>query len=152
MNKGFRQGQIRKVIRSRDIHTQEELAAALEELGLHATQVTLSRDIRELRIVKTADGYREIETLEEGAPEPDDQARRAVEEFLRDIRTAQNLLVLKTDPGNANTLAVALDRAPWPEVVGTIAGDDTVLIVAPDAHGAEALRAKLIEILELQSR
>ena len=152
MNKSFRQGQIRKIIRGRSIHTQEELAAALEELGIHATQVTLSRDLRELRIVRTADGYREIEALDEEAPSADDQARRAVEEFLRDVRLAQNLLVLKTDPGNANPLAVALDRASWSEVVGTIAGDDTVLIVAPDSASAEALRARLISILDFQTK
>ena len=142
MNKAFRQGQIQKIIRSRNIHTQAELAEALQALGMEATQVTLSRDIRELGIVKTPDGYREIEALEE-APTSHTDARRAVEEFLRDMRLAQNLLVLKTDPGNANALAVALDHAPWPEVVGTIAGDDTVLVIAPDRGGARRLQGKL---------
>ncbi|MBI3695412.1 MAG: ArgR family transcriptional regulator [Acidobacteria bacterium] len=139
MNKAFRQGQIQKIIRSRNIHTQEELAEALQALGIEATQVTLSRDTRELGIVKTPDGYREIETLDE-APAAHTDARRAVKEFLRDMRLAQNLLVLKTDPGNANALAVALDHAPWPEVVGTIAGDDTVLVIAPDRGGARWLQ------------
>ena len=143
MNKAFRQGQIRNVIRTRSVHTQEELAEALQRLGIHTTQVTLSRDIREMGIVKTPDGYREIEALEEGPPADEEHARRAVEEFLRDVRTAQNLLVLKTDPGNANPLAVALDKASWPEVVGTIAGDDTVLVVAPDAATARTLEARL---------
>ena len=146
MNKAFRQGQIRNVIRSRNIHTQEELAAALQALGIHAAQVTLSRDIRDLGIVKTPDGYREIAALEE-APPADDHTRRVVEEFLRDVKRAQNLLVLKTDPGNANALAVALDRASWPDVVGTIAGDDTVLVIAPDSASAEALHARLISML-----
>ena len=147
MNKAFRQGQIRNVIRANTIHTQEELAAALQQLGVRATQVTLSRDIRELGIVKTADGYREIEALEDRPPADEEPARRAVEEFLRDVRLAQNLLVLKTDPGNANPLAVALDRAPWPEVVGTVAGDDTVLVVAPDSAAAQTLKARLNGIL-----
>jgi len=147
MNKAFRQGQIRNIIRGRPVYTQEELAEALQQLGIPATQVTLSRDIRELGIVKTADGYREIDALEERPPTDEEPARRAVEEFLRDVRLAQNLLVLKTDPGNANTLAVALDRAPWPEVVGTIAGDDTVLVVAPDAAAAQVLQARLNGII-----
>ena len=151
MNKAFRQGQIRKIIRSRNVHTQEELAAALEAEGIHATQVTLSRDVRELGIVKTPDGYREIEALEEAAGS-DEHARRAVAEFLRDVRLAQNLLVLKTDPGNANPLALAMDRASWPEVVGTIAGDDTVLVITPDHASAEALRLRLTQILDLGSR
>jgi transcriptional regulator of arginine metabolism len=142
MTKRFRQGQIQKIIRSRNIHTQEELSEALEALGIRATQVTLSRDIRELGIVKTPEGYREIEALEEtGSAQAG--IRRAVAEYLRDIRLAQNLLVLKTDPGNANALAVALDRAPWPDVVGTIAGDDTVLVIAPDTRAALKLRARL---------
>lgn len=147
MNKAFRQGQIRNIIRTRTVHTQEELAEALEQLGVRATQVTLSRDIRELGIVKTPDGYREIEALEERPPNDEEPARRAVEEFLRDVRIAQNLLVLKTGPGNANPLAVALDRAPWPEVVGTIAGDDTVLVVAPDPASAQTLQARLNGII-----
>ena len=63
---------------------------------------------------------------------------------LQDVRVAQNLIVLRTSPGNANALAVALDQADWPEVVGTIAGDDTVLIVAPDSATADRLRKKLL--------
>ncbi len=146
MNKSFRQGQIRQIIRGGNLHTQEELAAALEAQGVRATQVTLSRDMREMGIVKTADGYRELGALGEGAAS-DQDARQALAEFLRDVRLAQNLLVLKTDPGNANALAVALDRARWPEVVGTIAGDDTVLVVAPDSPSAEILRQRLAAIL-----
>jgi len=142
MKKAFRQGQIQKIIRSRNVHTQDELAEALQALGVEATQVTLSRDIRELGIVKTPDGYRELEAIEE-APASHTDARRAVEEFLRDMRVAQNLLVLKTDPGNANALAVALDHAPWQDVVGTIAGDDTVLVIAPDPEGAKRLQMTL---------
>ncbi len=64
-------------------------------------------------------------------------------EFLQDVRVAQNLIVLRTSPGNANALAVALDQADWPEIVGTIAGDDTMLIVAPDTGTADRLRRKL---------
>ena len=151
MNKSFRQGQIQKIIRSRNIHTQEELAEALEELGIRATQVTLSRDIRELGFVKTPDGYREIEALDEPPPSHID-ARRAVEEFLRDVRLAQNILVLKTDPGAASPLAEALDHAPWPEVVGTIAGENTVLVVAPDRRSAVRLRERLLSAREGEGR
>jgi len=143
MNKSFRQGQITKIIRSQPIHTQEDLAAALEAEGIHAAQVTLSRDIRELGIVKTAEGYQQIE--DPGSAHHD--AARAIGEFLRDVRPAQNLLVLKTAPGNANPLAVALDRAAWPEVVGTLAGDDTVLVITADPRQAEALRERMLGIL-----
>ncbi|MGE5486211.1 MAG: arginine repressor [bacterium] len=142
MNKAFRQGQILKIIRSRPIHTQEELAQALRETGIQATQVTLSRDIKELRLAKTPDGYRQI------APEPTgpDFATLAAS-FVLDVRMAQNLMVLKTAPGHANSVAVALDREDWPEVVGTVAGDDTILVIMPDDETAEAVRKKLLEIV-----
>lgn len=142
MNKSYRQGQILKLVRARGLHTQDELAHALKQIGIPATQVTLSRDIRELRLVKTADGYRQL-----SAEPPGPEFASLAAEFVRDVRQAQNLLVLKTSPGNANTVAVALDREEWPEVVGTVAGDDTILVVLPDSATAEALRARLVEIL-----
>ena len=108
MNKSFRQGQILKLIRSRSLHTQEELARALRAIGIPATQVTLSRDIRELGLVKTADGYAQVGS--EPGPAPADVAT-LLREHVVDIRLAQNLLVLRTPPGHANSVAVALDRA-----------------------------------------
>ena len=68
--------------------------------------------------------------------------------FLQDARVAQNLIVLRTSPGNANALAVALDKQAWPEVVGTLAGDDTILVVTPDASTAAKLRQKLIGLVQ----
>jgi transcriptional regulator of arginine metabolism len=69
-------------------------------------------------------------------------------EFLQDARVAQNLIVLRTSPGNANALAVALDKQAWPEVVGTLAGDDTILVVTPDSSTASKLRQKLIGLVQ----
>jgi transcriptional regulator of arginine metabolism len=143
MNKSYRQGQILKLVQSRRVHTQEELAKALAAEGIRTTQVTLSRDIRELGLVKTAEGY--AVAAPEAAPTGPD-AMTIVREFLLDARVAQNLLVLKTPPACANSLASALDRAQWPEIVGTIAGDDTVLIVAPDAPTAKSLRSRLLKL------
>jgi transcriptional regulator of arginine metabolism len=144
VNKNYRQGQILKLIRSRHPHTQEDLAKALRAIGIPATQVTLSRDIRELGLVKTADGY--AQSMPESSSGPDVIA--LAREFVKDIRVAQNLLVLRTPAGHANTVAVALDNADWPEVTGTIAGDDTILVVAPDAKTAEGLRAKFLKVLK----
>lgn len=144
MNKSYRQGQILKLLRSHRLHTQEELATALRAQGISATQVTLSRDIRELALVKTSDGYSQTGPSAAVTPSLDSVAR----EFLIDVRLAQNLLVLRTPPGHANALASALDHADWSEVVGTIAGDDTVLVVAPDAETAGALRSKFLHLLQ----
>jgi transcriptional regulator of arginine metabolism len=143
MNKAFRQGQILKLIRTKRIPTQDDLARELKDsFGIETTQVTLSRDVRELGLLKTQEGYRQVET----APASPDVAAVAGE-LLHDARVAQNLLVLHTSPGNANALAVALDKAGWPEIVGTIAGDDTILVVAPDANAAENLRARLLSLV-----
>lgn len=143
MNKSFRQGQILRIVREKSVLTQEELARELKALGIDATQVTLSRDIRELGLAKTPRGYRQI-TPERLGRDPSG----IIAETLRDVRAAQNLVVLKTPPGNANPLAVALDASGWPEIVGTLAGDDTVLVVAPDNDTAAALSGKLREFLK----
>ncbi len=142
MSKSYRQGQILKLIRSKNISTQEDLARELRKLGLAATQVTLSRDIRELRLVKTPEGYREMSDSETGP-----QLASLAGEFLQDVRSAQNLVVLKTAPGHASSVAVSLDNEEWAEVVGTIAGDDTILVVTPDISTAEIVRLKLIALL-----
>ena len=142
MSKSYRHGQILKLIRSQAIGTQDELAQELKKVGIAATQVTLSRDIHELRLVKTQEGYREI-SGEEAAS----SFAMLASEFLQDVRCAQNQVVLRTAPGHANSVAVALDRENWPEVVGTLAGDDTILVIAPDASTAEQVRARLLEML-----
>ena len=143
MSKNYRQGQILKLIRSTRIFTQDELAEQLREQGISATQVTLSRDIRDLRLVKTREGYQEMAEEEKGPEFP-----LLAAEFVLDVRTAQNLVVLRTAPGHANSVAVALDHEEWPEVVGTIAGDDTILVIAPDRETAEVIQEKLMGILE----
>jgi transcriptional regulator of arginine metabolism len=142
MTKSYRQGQILNLIRGKAIRTQEDLAHELAQMGIAATQVTLSRDIHELRLVKTRDGYREMSGGEPGA-----QFAMLAGEFLRDVKCAQNLVVLKTAPGHANSVAVALDGENWSEVVGTIAGDDTVLVIAPDNATAVVVCRKMLAVL-----
>lgn len=142
MTKNYRQGQILKLIRSKKILTQEELARELRALEIEATQVTLSRDIRELGLAKTADGYREI-LPDSAGPELDS----VILEFLLDVRLAENLVVLKTGSGNANSLAVALDSEDWAEVAGTIAGDDTIFIACWDNQRAKAVHDRLMEFV-----
>jgi transcriptional regulator of arginine metabolism len=142
MNKSFRQGQILRIVRGKEIHTQDELARELSGLDIQTTQVTLSRDIRDLGLVKTAEGYRVLATEESGPKLAD-----VVSEFMQDIRVAQNLVVVRTSPGNANSLAIAIDKEDLPEVVGTVAGDDTILVIAPDSATAAQFRHKLLELI-----
>jgi transcriptional regulator of arginine metabolism len=143
MSKSFRQGQILKLIRSKGISTQEELAQELKKVGIAATQVTLSRDIRDLGLSKTPEGYRQLVPSDAGP-----ELATLAAEFLLDVRLAQNLVVLKTSPGHANSVAVALDAETWPEAVGTLAGDDTILVIAPDNATAETVRAKFLAMLD----
>ena len=142
MNKSFRQGQILRIIRHKEIHTQEELARELGSVGIQTTQVTLSRDIRDLGLVKTTEGYRPL-TTEEAGPKLVD----IVDEFMQDIRLAQNLVVIRTSPGNANSLAIAIDKEEMEEVVGTVAGDDTILVIAPDSPTAAKFRQRMLDLI-----
>jgi transcriptional regulator of arginine metabolism len=142
MSKRYRQGQILKLIQHQQVHTQDEIAEELAKRGVPATQVTLSRDLRELGLVKTPAGYREL-----SREEPEGDTAGVIGEFVIDMRCAQNLIVLKTDPGHANPVASALDHTGWPEVVGTLAGDDTVLVITPDHAAAEQLRIRLLDMM-----
>ncbi len=141
MNKSFRQAQILKLIQSQRIQTQEELARELSKAGVRTTQVTLSRDMRELGLAKTSEGYQRF-AGDNNPSGPD--LETIIAEFLTDARVAQNLLVLRTSPGNANSLASALDRSKWEAIVGTIAGDDTVLVIAPDHEQALGLKERIL--------
>jgi transcriptional regulator of arginine metabolism len=142
MNKSYRQGQILKLIRLKPIHTQDDLASELKETyGIQTTQVTLSRDMRELGLVKTPEGYRQV------APPAGPDFSGVAAEFVWDVRAAQNIVVLRTSPAHASSVAVALDQEEWPEVVGSIAGDDTVLVIAPDNDAAARLCTRVLALL-----
>jgi transcriptional regulator of arginine metabolism len=146
-HKRFRQGQILKVLAGPPVGSQDELRRQLVHLGVRVTQATLSRDLRELRLVKTADGYRPLSAAlpEEKSSIP--ALARALKEFLLDVRPAQNMLVLKTPPGGAQPIAAALDAERWKEVAGTLAGDDTVLIVTPSRTARAAIQKRIEEML-----
>jgi len=148
-NKRLRQGQILKVVGEQPIGSQEDLRKELARRGMRVNQATLSRDIHEIGLVKTAEGYRTLAgaaaTSEPVAAAP---LARVLKEFLMDMRPAQNILVLKTPPGSAQPLAVAIDSEKWKEVAGTVAGDDTVLIVTPSPKARLALQNRLEEMLK----
>ena len=110
------------------------------------TQATLSRDIRELKLVKTAAGYKHLtDVSEEVAALP--PLARALREFLLDLRPATNLLVLKTPPGGAQPLAAAVDAERFKEVAGTIAGDDTILIITSSRAARAAVQRRMEDLL-----
>ena len=140
--KTFRHGQILRLITAERIANQEELRRRLYMQRLRVTQATLSRDLQELKLVKTPEGYRPASVLPEEAA-PIAPLARALGEFLVDIRPAENLLVLKTPPSGAQPLAAAVDGAKFPEIAGTIAGDDTVLIITPNKRQRESLQQKI---------
>jgi transcriptional regulator of arginine metabolism len=146
-HKRFRQGQILKVLAGPPVASQDELRRQLVHLGVRVTQATLSRDLRELRLVKTAEGYRPLSAAAADETSSVPALARALKEFLLDVRPAQNMLVLKTPPGGAQPIAAALDAERWKEVAGTLAGDDTVLIVAPSRTARAAVQKRIEEML-----
>lgn len=140
MTKAQRQSLLLKVVRQGGLRTQEELGEALATQGVEVSQVTLSRDLRELGVVKTVDGYQDGSTL---TPAPIESLQRVLREFLLEAIPAQNLVVIRTHPGGAGPVALALDRSGWPEILGTVAGDDTIFVATDSASDATKLAAKL---------
>jgi len=147
MNKTLRQKAELEVLRGGAVRNQEALQKALQRRGFKVGQATLSRDIRELNLAKTAAGYSLGENgggAHAGLP----PTSRLIKEFLLEVRAAQNLLILKTVVGSAQPVAAAVDRQDWPEIVGTIGGDDTILVVCPDKEDAKKLAQRIEEMLD----
>jgi transcriptional regulator of arginine metabolism len=143
--KSRRQAVILELVDREPLHSQELLRRRLKQRGFETTQATISRDIKELGLVKRAgDGAYQRPGLETANPETVLTAlERAAAEFVRAIDRVQQLVIVRTGPGQAQTLAFALDRARLPDVVGTIGGDDTILVIARGARGAAALVRQL---------
>ncbi|HEY4358967.1 MAG TPA: ArgR family transcriptional regulator [Acidobacteriaceae bacterium] len=137
-----RHNAIKDLLVKTSVTNQDELRRKLAGKGIHATQATLSRDIRELKLVKGPDGYALPNTAtaeDEDLPQLED----VLHNFGVDVRPAQNMVVVLTTMGGAQPVAAALDYEEWDEIVGTIAGDNTVLIICPDARRAETVRARI---------
>jgi transcriptional regulator of arginine metabolism len=142
MNKPLRQRAILELLERGPVPSQEDLQRILNRRGFDVGQATLSRDIRDLGLVKTSEGYAVApgDGSSEAALPP---VSRLVREFVLSTRTAQNLLVIKTSVGSAQPVAAALDAEDWEEAVGTIAGDDTILMVCPDRRAAKRLEGRI---------
>jgi transcriptional regulator of arginine metabolism len=143
--KSRRQAAIRGIVEREPIRNQEQLRRRVKAEGFDVTQATLSRDIREIGLVKGgADGAYQVPA--QGMANPvtaTSLLQRALGEYLTQVNRVQQLVLLRTGPGRAQLLAVALDGAQLPEVVGTVAGDDTILVIAPDTRRARALVKRL---------
>jgi transcriptional regulator of arginine metabolism len=146
--KSDRQKALLDVISKHAVATQSELKELLKARGIEADQATLSRDIRELGLVKTSeDGthYR-YAPLESITPQVHMKASAILARLVRKIECSGNLLVVKTDPGEASPVGLALDRMGWPEVVGTVAGDDTLLLVVREGVPTRKLAKKILDL------
>ncbi|MCU1657330.1 MAG: arginine repressor [Pseudonocardiales bacterium] len=155
--KAARHARIVSILNGRNVRSQAELAAALEDAGFHVTQATLSRDLDELGAVKlrTPDGGQPVYVVpEDGSPiaarqaddAPPQRLARLLGELLISAEASGNMVVLRTPPGASNFLASALDRAGLPEVLGTVAGDDTIVVVSRDPLGGQSLADGLIRL------
>ena len=144
--KPYRQSLILELVDREAITSQEQLREQLRARGVETTQATLSRDIRDLGLIKrAADGAYRRPSAAEAATLSDSQLalRRAVQEYLRTEEAVQQLLVLRTDAGQAQPLAIAIDRARMPEIAGTIAGDDTILVICRSSSPSRAASTQL---------
>jgi len=145
--KGMRQQAIRDLLDQRPIRTQQELVAALRERGIRATQATVSRDVAELGLVKRGNRGVQVYALPSRAEEREQTGEDRLAKLLRDLpielKPAGLLLVIRTVPGSAHAIAASLDRCRWTEVVGSIAGDDTVFLAFSDRVALQRVRQRL---------
>ena len=152
--KQLRQRAIRDLVDRRPIRTQQDLASALRERGFRTTQATISRDVGELGLIKvTRDGthaYALPPRLVEAETSGEDRLRTLLRELPAEIRESGLILVVRTLPGSAHPIAAALDRARWPEVAGSIAGDDTVFVAVTDRSALKRVHQRLIRLAQAE--
>lgn len=148
--KNARQTQIIRLIEKYHIETQEELADRLNESGFQVTQATVSRDIRELHLIKVADGQGKshYSIIQNDVGHLSKKYSRVLKDAYVSMDTAGNLLVMKTVPGMAMAAAAALDSLGWPEILGCIAGDDTIMCAIHSPQDAKVVMGKLMKIIE----
>ena len=145
-----RQNEILRIISAADIETQEELASELRSLGYKVTQATVSRDIRELRLIKAAskDGGFKYARPEKHETAVSERLTRILSDSLVSVDASGNIIVVKTLSGSANVAAEALDNLGWPEILGTIAGDNTVFIVTRNEQDTAEIRDRILKLTD----
>ncbi len=165
MTKAARQARVLELLSRHNVHSQGELARLLRQSGLEVTQATLSRDLVEIGAVRLraddgsliyavpGEGGERIRRARTGGAESfDSRLTRLAQELLVSAEASANLVIVRTPPGAAQYLASAIDHAEWPEVLGTVAGDDSILVISRDPLGGEELAAKLLRLTERRSQ
>ncbi|WP_139489311.1 transcriptional regulator AhrC/ArgR [Brevibacillus dissolubilis] len=149
MNKGQRHIKIREIITNNDIETQDELVDRLREAGYSVTQATVSRDIKELHLIKVpmADGRYKYSIPTDQKFNPTQKLRRVLVDSFVGIDHAENFIILKTLPGNANAVGALVDKLQWQEVLGTICGDDTILIICRSRDVTTEVTERFLDML-----
>ncbi|MFC4738072.1 transcriptional regulator AhrC/ArgR [Bacillus daqingensis] len=149
MNKGQRHIKIRDIIGNNDVETQDELVNELRRAGFNVTQATVSRDIKELHLVKVPmmDGRYKYSLPSDQRFNPLQKLKRALVDSFVSIDHTSHMIVIKTLPGNANAVGALIDNLDWQEIMGTICGDDTILIICRSDKDPEKLSDKFLEML-----
>ncbi len=147
--KSARQTAILSLIEQKDVRTQEELARSLKELGYKVTQATVSRDIKELRLLKVLaqNGGYKYATADQAEHGISDRFVRMFVDSVLSITPAGNIIVIRTLAGSANVAGEAIDSMRWPEIVGTLSGDNTILVIVHDENEAALVVDKFNDIL-----
>jgi transcriptional regulator of arginine metabolism len=149
VNKGQRHIKIRELIANEDIETQDDLVDRLKQDGFNVTQATVSRDIKELHLVKVPliDGRYKYSLPADQRFNPLQKLKRSLMDAFVRIDNASNQLVMRTMPGNANAIGALIDKLDWEEILGTICGDDTILIICRNPEDTEIIKNRFLEML-----
>ena len=150
-----RQKRIREIIGKYEIETQEELTNSLKEMGIQVTQATVSRDIKEMLLVKIPCGdgrYKYASPEEKSAKQTEGRMSKVFRDTVEFVDFSENIVVVKTLPGGAGAVAHAIDKADWDEIIGTIAGDDTIMVVVKPKEMAEVVVDRFMELQHSKRR
>lgn len=148
--KAKRHAMITKLVASQNIETQEELASILREQGYSVTQATVSRDIKELRLIKvlTPEGHYKYATVEKAEADLQERFIRMFSNSVLSVCAAGNLIVIKTITGSASAAAEAIDTLKWPDILGSIAGDNTIFIAIRDGKSAPEIMKRFQKMMK----
>ncbi|WP_025026187.1 transcriptional regulator AhrC/ArgR [Caldalkalibacillus mannanilyticus] len=149
MNKAQRHIRIREIVTKNEIETQDDLVDVLRNAGFNVTQATVSRDIKELSLIKVplSDGRYKYSLPADQRYNPLQKLKRVLVDSFVSVDHTENLIVIRTLPGNANTVGVLVDHLEWPEIMGNISGDDTILIICKEKEDTPLIVQRFLDML-----